>query len=212
MFLPRWLKRPLHRARLKDPAYAFLFEPGPPDEVVSIDCETTGLDPRKDDIVTIAAVKLRGNRILTSERFEAMVRPLARMNPEAIKVHRLRERDVAMGLAMAEVIPKLLAFIGGRPLVGYYLEFDMAMIDRYLRRWLGVELPNPRIEISSLYYELKYADAPPGTHVDLTFDAIRRDLGVPALDAHDAYHDALMTAMMYLALKDRKARGQKIKR
>lgn len=210
--LPTWLRRPVDKVRLKDADYAFLFEPGPPDEVVSIDCETTGLDRRRDDIVTVAAIKIRGARILTSEKFEAVVRPSARMNPEAIKVHRLRERDVATGLAMAEVLPRLLRFIGGRPLVGYYLEFDVAMIERYVKRWLGIRLPNPRVEVSSLYYGLKYADAPPGTHVDLTFESMRRDLDVPALNAHDAYQDALMTAMMYLTLKDRKARGQKIKR
>ena len=210
--LPRWIKRPYQLARLKDPAYRFLFEPGPEGEAVSIDCETTGLDVRKDDIVTIAAIKLRGNRILTSERFEAVVRPAAKMNVEAIKVHRLRERDVAMGRAMAEVLPPLLQFIGGRPLVGFYLEFDVAMINRYLRRWLGIELPNPQIEVSEIYYERKYGDAPPGTHVDLTFQSILRDLDLPVLDQHDAYADALMTAMMYMTLRDLKARGQRIAR
>ena len=117
----------------------------PPDEAVSIDCETTGLDVRKDDIVTIAAVKINGNRILTSEKFEAVVRPAAKMNPEAIKMHRLRERDVAMGRAMAEVLPPLLHFIGvaaaGRLSIS---NSTCAMINRYLRRWLGIELPNPR--------------------------------------------------------------------
>jgi len=42
--------------------------------------------------------KIRGNRILTSERFEAAVRPDASMQAEAIKVHRLREVDVAQAL------------------------------------------------------------------------------------------------------------------
>ena len=90
--LPRWIKRRYHRARLKDTSYKFLFEPGPEDEAAAIDCETTGLDPRKDDLVTIAAIKIRGNRILTSERFEATLRPSVKINPEAIKIHRLRER------------------------------------------------------------------------------------------------------------------------
>src|SRR5664279_4984971 len=127
---PSWMRRPFDRARLKDPAYDFLFEPGPEDEAVSIDCETTGLDPRKDEIVAVAAVKIRGARILCSERFEAKVRPLVKMNPEAIKVHGLRERDVATGRAMAEILPALLRFVGGRPLIGYYLEFDVAMLNR----------------------------------------------------------------------------------
>jgi DNA polymerase-3 subunit epsilon len=86
------------------------------------------------------------------------------------------------------------------------------MIDRYLRRWLRIELPNARLEVSGLYYERKYSDAPPGTHVDLTFQAILADLKLPSLDQHDAYADALMTAMIYLGLKDLKARGRKIAR
>ena len=153
----------LDRRRLKDPGYRFLFEPGPPDEAVSIDCETTGLDRRKDEIVSVAAVQMRARGLLTSEAFTATVRSRRRQS-DAIKMHGLRERDVAMGRAMAEVLPELLNFIGGRPLVGYYLEFDCAMINRYVRRWLGVGLPNPRIEVSGLYYDRKYGDAPPGTH------------------------------------------------
>ena len=210
--LPLWIKRPLHLRRLKDPSYRFLFDAPPPGEAVSIDCETTGLDRRRDDIVSIAAVRIKGNRILTSQRFEVLVRPTARMNPAAIKIHHLRERDVAVGRAMAEVLPALLRFIGPRPLVGYYLEFDCAMIDRYLRRWLGIELPNARIEVSGLYYDRKYSDAPPGTHVDLTFQAILADLKLPVLDQHDAYADALMTAMIYLGLRDLKERGRRIGR
>jgi DNA polymerase-3 subunit epsilon len=56
-----------------------------------------GLNVRTDDIITIAAIKIRGNRILTSERFEAVVRPDANMQAEAIKVHHLRQADVAQG-------------------------------------------------------------------------------------------------------------------
>ncbi len=210
--LPRWIKRPFQLAMLKEPAYRFLFEPGPPDEAVSIDCETTGLNPRKDDIVTIAAIKIRGARILTSERFQATLRPEARMRPDAIKIHRLREADVAEGRAMRDVIPDFLRFIGGRPLVGYYLDFDVTMLNKHVRRFLGVELPNQRIETSALYYERKYGDAPPGTQIDLSFASLLNDLKLPILDQHDAYSDALMTAMIYLALCDLKDRGARIPR
>ncbi len=206
------LKRRIRLHLLRDPAYHFLFEPAPPGEVVSIDCETTGLNTRKDDIVTVAAVKIRENRILTSERFEAMVKPRAKLNPDAIKVHGLREQDVASGLPIEEVLPDLLRFIGSRPLVGFYLEFDVAMLNRHVRRLLGIALPNAQIEVSGTYYERKYGDAPPGTEVDLRFMSILRDLSLPALDQHDAYSDALMTAMMYLTLEDLKARDVRIPR
>jgi DNA polymerase III subunit epsilon len=206
------LKRQLYRRLLRDPDYRFLFEPPPTDEAVSIDCETTGLSVREDDVITVAAVKVRGNRILTSERFEVTVRPKAKLKPEAIKVHRLREQDVAQGRTMEEVLPRLLRFIGSRPLVGFYLEFDVAMLNKHVRPILGIALPNEQIEVSGAYYERKYGDAPPGTEVDLRFMSILNDLGLPALDQHDAYSDALMTAMMYLKLEDLKARNVRIPR
>lgn len=210
--IPRGLRRLYDRVALRDPQWRFLFEPGPEDEVVVFDCETTGLDVARDDIITIAAVKVRGNRILTSEKFEAVARPDARMNPAAIKVHRLLESDVRGGGAIAQIIPDFLRFIGGRPLVGYYLEFDVAMINKYLKPLLGVELPNPLIEVSELYYDRKFGNAPAGTHIDLSFVHILDDLGLPALDQHDALNDAIMTAEMYVALKDLKERGVRISR
>ncbi len=206
------LKRRLYRRLLRDAAYRFLFDPPPPGEAVSIDCEMTGLDRRKDDIVAVAAVKIRGNRILASERFEARVKPAVKLKPDAIKVHGLREQDVAAGRTMAQVLPELLRFIGSRPLVGFYLEFDVAMLNKHVRRMLGIPLPNQQIEVSGSYYRRKYGDAPPGTQVDLRFVSILKDLGLPVLDQHDAFSDALMTAMMHLTLEDLKARDIRIPR
>lgn len=206
------LKRRLDLRRLKDPAFRFLFDEPPPDESVAIDCETTGLDTRRDDIVTVAAIPIVGKRILTSDAFTATVRPECPLNPDAIKIHRLREQDVAEARPMAEVLPDLLRFIGARPLVGFYLEFDVAMLNKHVRRMLGIGLPNPQIEVSGVYYERKYKGAPPGTQVDLRFASILKDLGLPMLDQHDAESDALMTAMMHLALADLKERNVMIPR
>ena len=213
MGLWRAAKRLFHQATIGDQRYRFLFQPGPADEVVAIDCETTGLDVARDDIITIAAVKIRGDRILASERFQAILRPDAKMEAAAIKVHHVFEREVEeKGRLIYKVLPELLHFIGARPLVGYYLDFDIAMLDKYVLPFIGIELPNRRIEVSSLYDERKYGDAPPGTTVDLSFNAILKDLGIPRLAQHDALNDALMTAMMYVALRDLKARGVRIPR
>jgi DNA polymerase-3 subunit epsilon len=210
--IPRAIKRLFHQASISDQSYRFMFKPGPADEVVAIDCETTGLNVRTDDVITIAAIKLRGNQILTSERFEVIVRPDASMQAEEIKLHRLRQADVAQSPPIRKVLSRLLHFVGGRPLVGYYVDFDVAMLDKYILPHIGIELPNRRIEVSKLYYERMYGDAPTNTTIDLSFAAILKDLGIPPLAQHDAFNDALMSAMMYLALRDLKERGVRIAR
>ena len=163
-------------------------------------------------MIAIAGLIVRGNRIMTSEAFRAVIRSDKDPTSASIKVHGLRARDVADGSAMHVVLPKLLRFIGGRPIVGYYVDFDVRMLDKYILRFIEAKLPNRRIEVSAMYYALKYSGAPPGTVHDLRFASILSDLGIPSLEQHDAFNDAVMTAMMYVQLRDMQKRGARIGR
>lgn len=207
-----WLRRRIDLMRLADPRWRVLFDEDPSGEVVSVDCETTGFDTRNDDIISISAIKISGNRILTSQSFNAFVRPDAEMRADAIRVHQLRAKDVADARPMREVMPEFLEFLGGRPLVGYWIDYDAAMINRYVKDFYGFHLPNRRIEVSALYFDRKYGNAPQGTQIDLSFAAITRDLGLRTLALHDAFNDALSAGEMYVQLKDMQTRGVRIVR
>lgn len=187
------------RKRLTDPAYETLFDDYEGEEYVVFDTETSSLDPTKAELLTIGAVKVRGRRILSGSRLHLLVRPEAAIDEASIKVHHLRHCDVAYGMAPEEAVKAFLEFAGNRPLVGYYLEFDVAMIDKYLKPMIGVGLPNEKIEISGLYYDKKIGRIPQG-NIDLRFDTIMNDLQLPAMGKHSALNDAIMTAMIYVKL------------
>lgn len=193
------LYRYWQRKQLKLPEYAFLFQPPTRPGVVSLDCETTGLDPKKDEIISIGAVRIVDNQILTSERLELKLKPSKRIGADAIKVHQLRNCDVEDGLEPIEAMKQLLDFIGSSPILGYYLEFDMALINRVVQPWLGIKLPNPQYELSALYYDAKIGLIPQ-KRLDLRLSSICTELKVPHLGAHDAYTDALTVAIAYVKL------------
>ena len=204
----RWqqLRRQWLLYHLGAPEFAFMFEPPPPDEWVALDCETTGLVPRRDEIVSIGAVRIVGERILTSQRLELLLRPHKGVSADSVRIHRLRERDLAGGLSSDAAMRQLMHFIGSRPLVGYYLEFDVAMLNRALWPMLGMGLPQPRIEVSALYHDYKFRQLPPwqqqgGASIDLRFDTLMRDLGLPRREAHDALNDAVMAALAFIKLR-----------
>lgn len=209
---PSWLstlKREWLLYHLGDPRFRFMWDPAPDDEWVALDCETTGLNVKTDDIIAIGAVRIRGNRIMTSERLELLVRPeKRRLTADSVRVHRLREQDVAQGMSADEAMMKLMHFIGSRPLVGYYLEFDIAMINRVLFPMLGMGLPQAKIEVSSLYYDYKYQQLPHHARgnsvIDLRFDSLMQDLDLPLWSAHDALNDAVMAALAFLKLRQLK--------
>jgi DNA polymerase-3 subunit epsilon len=207
--LPEALRRRLWLRRLKDRRWACLLDEPPAGELVSIDCETTSLDARTAEILQIAAVRITGDRLRTSEALDLLVRPAGGVAETSVRVHRLRSIDVANGVALDAAILRLVAFVGPRPLVGYYLEFDMALLDRHVRRLLGVSLPNRRIEVSGLYHDWRAARLPAGANIDLRFATIARQLDLPALQAHDAFDDAVLAALAYLRLKGPGQRGQR---
>jgi DNA polymerase-3 subunit epsilon len=189
---------------LVDPHFSFMYDAAPAGEWVTLDCETTGLDVRKDKIVSIGAVRIVGNRLLTSERLELLVRPDRTMTGDNVRVHRLRESDVAKGLEPEQAMRHLLHFIGSRPLVGYYLEFDVAMLDREIWPMLGVRLPQRKIEVSAMYYDFKNRQLPAaqrGGDIDLRFATIMSDLDLPQRDAHDAINDAVLAGLAFVKLR-----------
>ncbi|VUZ26117.1 DNA polymerase III PolC-type [uncultured Comamonas sp.] len=197
----QWLLR-----RLAAPEFAFLLAPPPPGEWVALDCETTGLNTRSDQIISVGAVRIVGDRILTSQRLELLIRAEKTVSADSVRVHRLRQQDLRDGLPLDAAMRQLLHFIGSRPLVGYYLEFDVAMLNRAVAPILGMGLPQRRIEVSALYHDYKFRQLPPhhqqgNVDIDLRFTTLLDDLHLPRREAHDALNDAVMAAMAFIKLR-----------
>lgn len=209
----RWaaLRRQWLLRRLQAPEFAFLFDPPPPNEWVALDCETTGLNTRTDAIISVGAVRIVGDKIMTSERLELLIRPDQQVSADSVRVHRLRQQDLQDGLPLAAAMRQLLHFVGSRPLVGYYLEFDVAMLNRAIAPILGMGLPQRRIEVSALYHDYKFGQLPPhhqqgNVEIDLRFTTLLDDLALPQREAHDALNDAVMAAMAFTKLRHKGAR------
>ena len=195
-FLKNW-----NRKKLKDIRFDFLFEEPLANEYVCLDCETSGLNPQKDEILSIGAVHIKDNKILMRKTFNIFLKPSKNINVESIKIHHIRAIDLENGMDPKDAILQLLEFIGSKPIVGYYIKFDVAIISRYTKKFIGINLPNETIEVSSMYYKTRKKSSD-YEFIDLKFDTILKNLNIPALGKHDALNDAIMTSMMFLKLKD----------
>ena len=198
---------PFARWRKDAPAqesFSALFIPPEDDDCIALDTETTGLDPKQAEIIAIAAIRIRGSRLLTSEALQLLVKPERPGDPGAILIHGLRPADLHDALDIGTALRHLAAFIGSRPLIGYYLDFDVAVINRALWRLAGITLPNRRIEVAHLYHDRALRRQPTlrlHGEVDLRLETIRETLSLPAFPRHAPILDAAMAGLIYLKLR-----------
>jgi len=184
----------------KDGEYAFLFEPYEGDEVVALDCEMTDLDPQKAELVSIAAVKIKGTQVLTSDKLDIKLQKPESLTGDSIKIHRIRGVDLRGGEVLTDALQQLLEFVGNRPIMGYYINYDITVLNRFIRPRFGFSLPNKNIELAHCYLD-KVKRANPELQPDLHFEKIAEKLGVPMVgERHSALGDATTTALMYVRL------------
>lgn len=195
------LKNNYRKSKLKNEDFSFLFDDTKEGEYVSFDCETTGLSVKKDEILSIGAVKIRDNKIELGQSFERFLTPLQHISEESIKIHHIRPCDMKHSIDPNVAIEEFLHFIENKTLIGYYIKFDIAMINKYIKPIIGTTLPNKSIELSSMYYK-RYQKKSSHEFIDLKFDSIMKALDLPRLGQHDALNDAVMSAMMYIKLND----------
>ncbi|MEH6625188.1 MAG: 3'-5' exonuclease [Motiliproteus sp.] len=200
MIIPRKFRVMRERKQHRDGPYGHIFEPYKGDEVVSLDCETTSLDVKQGEILSIGAVRIKGSRVKTSDRLDIKLRPPQSLTGDSIKIHRIRAVDLSDGIELEDALEQVLAFVGNRPILGYYVNYDIKMLDKFLRPSLGFGLPNKAIELSHVYHDIvKWKSV--GGDVDLRFDTIASKLDLPILQRHTALGDAITVALMYVRLK-----------
>ncbi len=159
---------------------------------VAIDIETTGLDPERDRITEIAAVRFAANGDEMAV-FETLVNPGREIPYFVSKLTGLSDEMVRGAPAIAGVAGEIEAFLGGSVVVGHNLGFDLG----YLRRE-GIDLARVTALDTAELARLLLAGAGPAGLAD-----VARELGIEIGEHHRALPDARAAGRVFLELNRR---------
>jgi len=160
---------------------------------VSLDLETTGLDPEREVIIEVAAVKFRGDQVLDS--WSSLVRPDRPIPYKITRLTGIRQEEADEAASVSAVAGRLANFIKDHPLVGHSIAFDVG----FLRR-RGLLLPNRAVDT----FELASILVPHASRYSLV--RLAEELRVPSSGAHRALADADTARGLFLALLERASR------
>jgi DNA polymerase III subunit epsilon len=158
------------------------------------DTETTGLDPRGgDEIISIGAVRIVNNHLVTDDRFDQLVNPMRPLRWESIQIHGIQESALKDQPVIATVLPRFHQFAENTILVAHNAAFDMRML-QIKEQDTGVRFINPVLDTMLLSSIVHPAQE---NHNLMT---IAERLGIDVSGRHTAMGDAMATANMFLKL------------
>ena len=119
---------------------------------------------------------------------------------ETIRIHGLREPDLADAAPLSEMLEMLLEALTGRAIVAHVATVERGFLGAALEEH-GLELRNPMVDTAALDRELRrLRRLPPAEREPIGLSAMASELGLPVHRPHHADGDALTTAQAFIAL------------
>lgn len=176
--------------------------------MVAIDVETTGLDPARDEIVSIGLLPMTLERIASSASRYWVVRPRIELNAESVVIHAITHAQIEAAPDFGAVIDDLLAALAGRVVVVHCRDIERSFLDRALAARIGEGIEFPVIDTMDLearihrvarpgFFARLFGKRPAPVSIRLADSRTRYRL--PRYRAHHALTDALATAELLQA-------------
>jgi len=169
---------------------------------VVFDTELTGLNLRKDSIVSIGAVKMAGGRIHLGDYFYRLVRPETALTGKSILIHELTPDEVAVCPDIETLLPEFIDFCRNCVLVGHFVSLDLGFLNKELKRLYNRTLQSPAIDTQRIYRWLTKKKKNGCSYheeksEDLDLTSLAAKYRIPASRAHNALDDAYVTAQLF---------------
>ena len=162
---------------------------------IVFDTETTGLDTKKDRVLSIGTIAVINNILKVDDNFECYLNQEL-FNSETVKIHGILKENTSNKIEEKEAIIQFLAHIKNAVLVAHHAAFDVEMINQSLKRLDLPKLKNKVLDTGSLFKKTKLDTSK--NHFSL--DHLSERFKIPQHDRHTASGDAFITAILLVKL------------
>ncbi len=211
----RWLRKPHPLLIENNNLFRDFSQSRPLSEYTFVVCDTelTGLNKRKDEIISIGAVKIVNLQIELDATFNQYIRPENLEHTKSTLVHRITPEQLRIMPPMAEVLPEFIDFCGDALIVGHHVALDMGFLNKASRKVLGGTISNPSVDTMRMamgYKEAQFMECYGHCNLSTSYNLndLSREFSLPVFKPHDALEDALQTAYLFLYLAKKMKQGR----
>jgi len=164
---------------------------------VVLSSETTGLNPKKDVILSFGAVAVVNDIIRIGDNFEVVILQYKYLHENGLSNEFLIESKLSK-LAEPQAMQALVEYIGNAVLVGHRIHFDIEMINNVLEKMECGKLKNEALDIEIMHQKLMDI-----TNKSFSLEDLIKHYKLPLNEKNSASDDAYSIALLFLKLKSR---------
>ena len=164
---------------------------------VVLSTETTGLNPKKDVILSFGAVAVVNDIIRIGDNFEVVILQYKYLHDNGLSNEFLIESKLAK-LAEPQAIQALVDYIGNAVLVGHRIHFDIEMINDVLEKMECGKLKNEALDVEIMHQKLLDI-----TNKSYSLEDLVKHYKLPLNDRNSASDDAYSISLLFVKLKAR---------
>ncbi|OFT87984.1 exonuclease domain-containing protein [Corynebacterium sp. HMSC28B08] len=170
--------------------------------LLAVDVETTGLDYRKDRLLSIGWVPVNGHEIdLSGAGYGVIEQESHETVGESATIHGLTDDHVDReGEAAPAVLARLLEALRGRAMLVHFKKVESSFISDACQDYFGTGLKTHYVDTFELARRFIEDGGGHPKGDDLRLARVRERLNLPNYHNHNALTDALACAEVYLAL------------
>lgn len=159
-------------------------------DFICIDLETTGLNPKRDRIIEIGAVKVRDGQIV--ETFQQLIDPKQQLEERVEVLTGISSKELEGQPTIQEVLPAIKEFLGEDVLLGHRVLFDYSFLKR---AFINEKISFERKGIDTLKLARQFVTECESKKLE----SLCKHYGITH-QAHRALGDALATVKLYQKL------------
>jgi DNA polymerase III subunit epsilon len=168
--------------------------------IVSLDLETTGLNPKKDKILSYGFVELHHMTVKLANSSHQLISIDDDIPEESAVIHQITDDQAATGIPLEEAMPILLNELAGKVMLVHYASIEQNFLDAACRKLYGAPFVIPIIDtlvLARRLFERRNHTIQAG---NLRLFNLRPQYNLPNYKAHNALSDAVATAELFLAM------------
>lgn len=167
------------------------------DRYISLSIDTTGLNPKKDVILSFGAIAIINDNILIGDVFEATIPQYKFLHDNGMPNDFLLESEQPK-LSEVQALEFFVNYIGNATLVGHRINFDIEMINEALEKLSCGRMKNEALDIEVMYKKLHDIN-----DKNFSLDELSNLFKIPKTERISTTDDAYTIALLFLKLKSR---------